>query len=92
MLGLQYLFGNNNVQKDVDKAKYFFEKSYDLDQNDGLTNYYLGLIHLLGLGSTSIDFDKAYSFIDKSNTIHDDKDSRVLSALGYYYYNYPGKT
>lgn len=83
VLGMQHLHGTNKIKRDFAKAKSFFKKSLELDENDVDSNYYIGLMYLLGLG-VDVDIELALQHFLAS-----DKDSRSQNALGYIYFKAP---
>jgi TPR repeat protein len=48
-LGVQYLMGTPNIERDFQKAREMFEKALSVDPEDSYANMQLGIMYMMGI-------------------------------------------
>lgn len=84
-LGIQYLQGTPNIERDFAKSEQMFLRALEVDPKDSMANTHLGLMHMMGLLSDFVpDAQKALEYFEMAP-----KDSRAINAKAVIYWQAP---
>lgn len=84
-LGISYMQGTPNIDRDFDKSKEMFLKVLEIDPKDPIANTQLGMIYMLGIMNDFIpEAQTALNYFENAA-----KDPRALNAKAVLYWQAP---